>query len=276
VGDPQQLSATVFAKATPRRSPEPNGNGESYSRSLFERLVAVGQPVHLLDTQYRMHPEISNHASQLFYEGQLQDSPTVCGAAWQKKFHAAGFAPFLFFDLDASAEVRGDGAGMSVKNPEEAKLVSNIYRTIREVCAENDELPKTPGPWAAVITPYTEQLFELKRRFEYAGWSGEVELNTVDAFQGQEQDVVILSTVRAGAGGRIGFLSDARRLNVAMTRAKYGCYLVGRRRTLEKDPSWGALLRRAESVGAVVAVSGPEVRQLLAIHVDARHHLWAA
>ena len=150
----------------------------------------------------------------------------------------------MFFDLDASSEVRGDGAGMSVKNVEEARLVANIYRTIREVCLENDELPTAAGPWAAVITPYTEQLRELRRRFEHAGWSSEVDLNTVDAFQGQEQDVVILSTVRAGKGGRIGFLADARRLNVAMTRAKYGCYLVGRRRTLEKDPSWGALLRR--------------------------------
>jgi hypothetical protein len=82
---------------------------------------------------------------------------------------------------------------------------------------------------------------------------------------------VILSTVRASGDGRIGFLSDARRLNVAMTRAKFGCYLVGRRRTLEHDPSWGALLRRADEVGAVVSVSGPEValRPLLPRHLHA-------
>eukprot|EP01043_Picozoa_sp_COSAG02_P050516 COSAG02_NODE_5198_length_4548_cov_1.989885_7_plen_337_part_00 len=79
VGDPQQLSATVFAKQArgvkrPRSREDTGstsdiGSGGSYSRSLFERLVAAGQPVHLLDTQYRMHPDISCHASALFYNG---------------------------------------------------------------------------------------------------------------------------------------------------------------------------------------------------------------
>ena len=81
VGDPQQLSATVFAKQArgAKRPPSQTredmgstsdiGGGGSYSRSLFERLVAMGQPVHLLDTQYRMHPDISCHASALFYNG---------------------------------------------------------------------------------------------------------------------------------------------------------------------------------------------------------------
>ena len=76
---------------------------------------------------------------------------------------------------------------------------------------------------------------------------------------GQEQDIVIFSTVRAGGAGNIGFLSDARRLNVAITRAKFGCYLVGRRRTLQSDPSWEALLRKADEAGAIVPVSSPDV-----------------
>ena len=84
------------------------------------------------------------------------------------------------------------------------------------------------------------------------GFLSEVELNTVDAFQGREQDIVIFSSVRTSASGRIGFLSDARRLNVAMTRGKYGCYIVGRQKTLEKDTSWGGLLKRANRQRAVV------------------------
>ena len=83
--------------------------------------------------------------------------------AWTRKFHAAGFAPFLFFDLDASMEVR-DGPAMSLRNPEEARLVANVYSTIRTLAVEQKELPKPP--WAAVITPYTEQLSELRARFE--------------------------------------------------------------------------------------------------------------
>ena len=76
---------------------------------------------------------------------------------------------------------------------------------------------------------------------------------------GQEQDIVIFSTVRAGGAGNIGFLSDSRRLNVAITRAKFGCYLVGRRRTLQSDPSWNALLKRADQAGAIVPVSSPSI-----------------
>eukprot|EP01043_Picozoa_sp_COSAG02_P050513 COSAG02_NODE_5198_length_4548_cov_1.989885_4_plen_131_part_00 len=79
---------------------------------------------------------------------------------------------------------------------------------------------------------------------------------------GQEQDIIIFSTVRAGGAGNIGFLADARRLNVAITRAKFGCYLVGRRRTLQSDPSWDALLRRADEAGAIVSVSSPDVSLL--------------
>lgn len=94
---------------------------------------------------------------------RLQDAPSVRSVAWSRKFHAAGFVPFLFFDLNSSVEVR-DGPAMSLRNPQEAKLVSNIYTTIREVALEGKELPKPP--WAAVITPYTEQLSELRRRFE--------------------------------------------------------------------------------------------------------------
>ena len=84
-------------------------------------------------------------------------------------------------------------------------------------------------------------------------------LNEELGVTGQEQDIIIFSTVRAGGAGNIGFLSDARRLNVAITRAKFGCYLVGRRRTLQSDPSWDALLRRADEVGAIVPVSSPDI-----------------
>ena len=96
---------------------------------------------------------------------RLQDAPAVRTDAWSRNFHAAGFAPFLFFDLDASAEAR-DGPAMSLRNPQEARLVVNVYSTIRELASDGKaDLPKGP-PWAAVITPYTEQLSELRGCFE--------------------------------------------------------------------------------------------------------------
>ena len=180
---------TVPAATTSRVSSGSAGHSASRpksARSLFERLVAEGQTVHLLDTQYRMHPAISTHASALFYDGLLQDAPAVSGAGWQRKFHGAGFVPFMFFDLDSSAEVRDDS--MSPKNPEEARLVLRLFQAIRAAAKDGGELPRGGGAtWAAVITPYTEQLSELKRRFgelESGRYTPEVQLNTVDAFQG--------------------------------------------------------------------------------------------
>ena len=176
VGDPQQLSATVFAQKG-----WVNGSKASYSRSLFERLELGGHPVHLLDTQYRMHSTIATHASELFYGGALKTASELAGEARSKSFHSSGFAPFLFFDLEASSEQRRRGGGsgggggarkgsMSLRNVQEAKLVVELYKAIRATADEAGELPRTQDmPWAAVITPYSDQKKELERLFQSAG-----------------------------------------------------------------------------------------------------------
>eukprot|EP01047_Picozoa_sp_COSAG01_P032288 COSAG01_NODE_2325_length_7907_cov_4.765881_5_plen_310_part_00 len=257
VGDPCQLSATVFAKGSTDK-----GIASGFSRSLFERLVVGGHPLHLLDTQYRMHPAIAEHASALYYGGQLKHAvalrPTAQGGAGARcrQFHGCGFAPFLFFDLESGSEQRRGGGSPSLRNVGEAQLLLCVYRALREAARERGELP-AKMPWAAVITPYAEQLSELKRRFRAAGLEEEVELNTVDSFQGREQEVVLFSAVRTGSTGRIGFVADSRRLNVAMTRGRVGCYLIGRRKTLMQDPGWAALLERAVAAQSLVTVPPP-------------------
>ena len=101
---------------------------------------------------------------------------------------------------------------------------------------------RTTSLSVGVVAPYRAQLTELRNALR--GINGDVEVSTVDAFQGREKDYVIVSCVRAGNEG-VGFLRDERRLNVALTRAKHGCVVIGREATLRTDARWRGLLEAA-------------------------------
>lgn len=90
-----------------------------------------------------------------------------------------------------------------------------------------------------------------------------VEVKSVDGFQGREKEVVIFSAVRSNAAGRVGFLADARRLNVALTRAKRGLVVVGDARTLRNDPVWSSWLSWARKHGAFVGQPSSAVSEAL-------------
>ena len=97
-----------------------------------------------------------------------------------------------------------------------------------------------------VVTPYSGQVRLLNDLFESAGGREEneryhgLEIKTVDGYQGREKDVIVLSAVRANDGGELGFLTDKRRLNVAITRARRGLILLGHPRTLRNDSNWAS------------------------------------
>jgi len=82
----------------------------------------------------------------------------------------------------------------------------------------------------------------------------DVEINTVDGFQGREKDIIIMSCVRSNDNGIIGFLSDRRRMNVAITRAKYGLYIIGNINTLRHNSTWNNLIKSAQDRGLLVHI----------------------
>ena len=103
-----------------------------------------------------------------------------------------------------------------------------------------------------VITPYREQRALLRRTFQAVvgkAAAAEVMIETVDSFQGKQLDVIIFSCVRAKGGGGLGFITDVRRLNVAITRAKRALWILGSLGKLQADPTWNALIQYAQGLG---------------------------
>uniref|UniRef100_A0AAV1V387 Helicase ATP-binding domain-containing protein n=1 Tax=Peronospora matthiolae TaxID=2874970 RepID=A0AAV1V387_9STRA len=246
VGDPQQLSATVFSR---------NSGQSLYERSLFERLESCEHPVHMLRTQYRSHPMISDFPRNYFYNGKLQDGDNVKGGDYVKPYHNLGpaFMPLVFWNLLSSREKATKS--VSRLNVGEADLAVNLYLTLRNSCPSDSIAGKV-----GMITPYSQQMEELRRRFRHAlgeRYEQEVEINTVDGFQGREKDIIILSTVRADPKAGVGFLNDIRRMNVALTRAKFACYVIGKEKTLRSSKPWSALLDHAYNRQCIVHVESP-------------------
>ncbi|KAF8895534.1 SEN1 N terminal-domain-containing protein [Infundibulicybe gibba] len=233
VGDPQQLPPTVLSQEACRYQ---------YNQSLFVRLQKH-QPdsVYLLSIQYRMHPDISRLPSQLFYQGRLHDGPHMDTKTKQVWHSHPKFGTYKFLTLLGAWN-----------NPTDVAIA--LYaRLCQEFTTFDFDFR------VGVVTMYRAQIVELRRQFEARfgqGIIGKVDFNTVDGFQGQEKDIIILSCVRAGPGLQsVGFLSDTRRMNVALTRAKSSLYILGHAATLDRsDPVWRNIVQDAKSRALLVDV----------------------
>ena len=247
VGDHRQLPATVISLRA-----EKGGLG----RSLFERLIEAGITPMMLQTQYRMHPVLKDFPSGRFYDGRLED-----GVSAIERPAPAGFiwpdwdAPVAFIPIEGVEQL--DSEGTSKSNLDEAGRVATL---VQELLAPGDLTCRDIG----IITPYNGQVRVLSDIFENMGGRsvGEpyegLEIKSVDGYQGREKEVIIFSAVRANEKGEIGFLSDRRRLNVAITRAKRGLIVLGNMKTLRHDHTWAAWLDWVQEKGLVAwhAVNG--------------------
>jgi ATP-dependent RNA/DNA helicase IGHMBP2 len=202
--------------------------------TLLEKCVHLHpSAVSMLNEQYRMNTQIMGFSSKKFYDDRLMAHPSVAN-----RLLAAGDKPFIFIDT-AGAGYDETPAGTSTANPEEAAFIA---RHIAAMAYNNVSI--------AVIAPYREQVTVLRELL--AGIT--VDVNTVDGFQGQERDVVYISLTRSNTEGSIGFLSDYRRMNVAMTRARFKLIMVGDSATFAQTPFYGDLIAYAEALGGYESV----------------------
>lgn len=208
VGDHCQLGPVVMCKKAARAG---------LSQSLFERLVVLGIRPIRLQVQYRMHPALSAFPSNIFYEGSLQNGVTTAERTkknmefpWPQQDK-----PMFFYVTTGQEEIASSGT--SYLNRTEAANVEKIVTRFLKSGVKPDQI--------GIITPYEGQRAYLVQYMQHSGslhskLYQEIEVASVDAFQGREKDFIVLSCVRANEHQGIGFLNDPRRLNVALTRAK--------------------------------------------------------
>ncbi|HEU5290576.1 MAG TPA: AAA domain-containing protein, partial [Cyclobacteriaceae bacterium] len=214
-GDHFQLPPTIKSIEAAR---------EGLAQTLFEKCIQhQPQSAFMLQVQYRMHEDIMRFPSRYFYHDELIAHESVQQHALQKTGEDSKIVPLPPVDfIDTAgcgfAEAQ-DAETLSRFNEEEAQLlIRQLEKLIHEVGLE--DWSYTVG----IITPYSAQVERLSKLAEASGEltaiSKYVSINTVDAFQGQERDVIAISFVRSNDKSEVGFLSDIRRTNVAITRAR--------------------------------------------------------
>lgn len=238
-GDHQQLPPTV-------KSPQALRAG--LGRTLMQALVAnKPEAVSLLQLQYRMNEEIMHFSSRWFYDGRLQAAPEV------------KYRGLLDFDtpiewietdeLDSPEEFVGENYGR-INKPEAELTIAQLKAYIAKIGRERFLEERID---VGVISPYKAQvqyLRQLLRRDEFfKPYRHALTVNTVDGFQGQERDVILISLVRANEEGQIGFLGDLRRMNVAMTRARMKLIILGNAATLTRHTFYRQLYAYVKQVG---------------------------
>ncbi|KAG5358874.1 putative ATP-dependent helicase C29A10.10c [Yarrowia sp. E02] len=236
VGDPKQLPPTVIST--------PAGNYD-YDMSLFVRMLKANpEAMHTLDTQYRMHPDISVFPRTVFYGNILKDGPdmaTKTARPWHSKQY---LPPYRFFNVEGRHKV---GENKSSYNMAEINFAGTLFSAALQCSTAEDR------GLIGIVSPYKQQVKKMSDFFtqKYKKKTLEVlQIGTVDGFQGREKDIIIMSCVKAHPTAQTtGFLADVRRMNVAITRAKSSLWIIGNATTLATNEKWYALIEDAKTRG---------------------------
>ncbi|GAB2286430.1 hypothetical protein Dimus_020837, partial [Dionaea muscipula] len=240
IGDEKQLPAMVQSKIA---------EDAEFGRSLFERLALLGHKKHLLNVQYRMHPSISHFPNKEFYGSQILDGRNVKESSYNRRFlPETMFGSYSFINISKGED--DFYKGHSPRNLAEVAVIADILNRLhKESVVSRQKIS------VGVISPYKGQVFaieeKLGKRYNADKKSCfSVSIRSVDGFQGGEEDVIIISSVRSNKNGSVGFLSNSQRTNVALTRARYCLWIVGNGPTLTNSGSvWKRLVDDAKSRG---------------------------
>lgn len=222
---------------------------EAAKGGLIKTLLEKGVEKHpaavsLLEEQYRMHEHIMQFSSSIFYSGKLKANTHVAS-----RLLFANDMPLQFIDT-AGCGFDEKLEGTSSTNPEEAAfLIKHLLQLVTEL---NAHYPIDSFPSIGIIAPYKQQILVIKEQLEHvpelAPYVHRITVNTVDSFQGQERDIIYISMTRSNSEGEIGFLSDIRRMNVAMTRAKMKLIVIGDSATLAQFKFYEKFVTYSQSI----------------------------
>ncbi|XP_069625813.1 5'-3' DNA helicase ZGRF1 [Haliaeetus albicilla] len=224
VGDPKQLPPTIQGSESVHE--------KGLEQTLFDRLCLMGHKPILLRTQYRCHPAISAIANELFYEGNLID-----GVSEKDRSPLLDWLPTLcFYSVNGVEQIERDNSFYNVAE------VHFTVKLIQSLIASGIE-----GSAIGVITLYKSQMCKIQNLL--SGVHSEafeikaVQVSTVDAFQGAEKEIIVLSCVRTR---QIGFIDSEKRMNVALTRAKRHLLIVGNLACLSRNRLWGRVIHHCK------------------------------
>ncbi|XP_071953207.1 5'-3' DNA helicase ZGRF1-like [Antedon mediterranea] len=221
VGDPKQLPPTI------QKSESSTNYG--LEQTLFDRLVAMGIEAIMLRTQYRCHPHISALSNHLFYENQLVD-----GVGTEQRQPLMDLPTLCFYNVhDGQEHCEANG---SYYNLQEVTFVAALLQVILQHGVDAVEI--------GVITLYRAQAFKISEFLKTQTTMKpqdvqRIQISTVDAFQGGEKNVILLSCVRTDY---VGFIDSYKRTNVALTRSKYHLFIIGHLRILSQNELWGQVI----------------------------------
>lgn len=219
-GDHLQLPPTVLSEAAARRG---------FNRSILEIAIDKSAAVYLLDTQYRMRASIASFSSKYFYNDLLKTA---------QHLDDNGIHVHFVDTAGAGMEEEQGAEGSSLQNTGELDTIQKLM-----------ELENIEAADAAIISPYSAQVAAARERFP-----SNMRVSTIDSFQGQEKEVILISLVRSNNDGIIGFLKDYRRMNVAITRAKEKLFVIGDSATIGNDSFFKSFLEYVEKEGKYISV----------------------
>ena len=241
-GDHKQLPPTILS------------NDEGLKISMFERFSALyPNAVHTLEIQYRMNEKINNFPSCEFYECKVKTYEKIKNITIKdlniglSELYGAN-EPVVFIDTCGKFMEKNKKDSPSKYNPKEAEFVVTLVEELLNNGAKDEHI--------GVITPYKDHEEFIKKILNQKNPSqlhnfttSQLEIKSVDGFQGREKEIIILSLVRANEKEEIGFLSDIRRLNVAITRAKRKLVIIGDARTLSVNKTYKNLIEYVKENG---------------------------
>jgi hypothetical protein len=244
VGDPLQLPPTLSVEAAP--------GVVGLEQTLFSRLQRAGAGPVMLRTQYRMHPQLSALPNALFYGGRLKN-----GVSEAERAPLAARMPTLCFVHVTSGQEQRAGDG-SFSNSGEVAVIWTLLEWLDRSGVE--------GQQVGVVCLYKAQADAVRSALqEHAAQrlrhlsASSILVSTVDAFQGGERDVVLVSTVRTHA---VGFIDSAERTNVALSRARRHLFVLGNASILRRNALWGRVVDMCAQSGTAGAMTSEELAVL--------------
>ena len=258
IGDTLQLPAMVHSIKC---------KNLGYNKSLFKRFQDCNYPQTFLRMQYRMHPEIALFPSKEFYGGKLVSGPDMKQERSREWHDKVGFGPFAFYNVAETSKAATAAAKKNrYKNLEQAEFTIAFIDVLLNKYSSLLEDANSLG----VIATYNPQVNLIEEKLKDklgAERAKQIEVNTVDSYQGREKDIIIWCTVRRSdylnkGKESIGFLKDKERMNVALTRAKSTMIVVGNVDFLDQNEHWTHLIEHAEKRGQLFNSKPPYAAQL--------------